>query len=196
MTSRLRTRLALAAGLAAAVVTAGVVPAVAGAASTGPYCGITWGSLAKSSPTMTQATVSGTRTGRHDCFDRLVVDLGGRPAAGFDVRYVDPPLRADGSGDALFVAGGEVVQVVVRAPAYTPAGTATVPWGGPGTVITRPDQFDADGFRTFEDLVWAGSFEGQSTFGLGVRARLPFRVFQLDGPGTGTRLVIDVAHKW
>jgi hypothetical protein len=29
-----------------------------------------------------------------------------------------------------------------------------------------------------------------------VRARLPFRVLTLDGPGAGTRLVIDVAHRW
>ena len=32
--------------------------------------------------------------------------------------------------------------------------------------------------------------------GLGVRARLPMRAFVLDGPGDGTRLVIDVAHRW
>jgi hypothetical protein len=29
-----------------------------------------------------------------------------------------------------------------------------------------------------------------------VRARLPFRVFVLRGPGSGSRLVIDVAHRW
>jgi len=29
-----------------------------------------------------------------------------------------------------------------------------------------------------------------------VRARLPFRVFVLAGPGNGSRLVIDVAHRW
>ncbi len=34
---------------------------------------------------------------------------------------------------------------------------------------------------------------GQSTIGLGVRARLPFRVGTLDNP---TRVVIDVAHHW
>lgn len=195
MTSTRRLRLALAAGVTAAVIGAGVVPAVAGAAA-GPYCGITWGSVAKSAPQGTQATVAGARVGRHDCYDRLVVDLAGRPAAGFDVRYIDPPFRADGSGDPLFVAGGAVLQVVVRAPAYDDSGSSTVPWASPGTVITRPDQLDARGFRTFEDLVWGGSFEGQSSFGLGVRARLPFRVFQLDGPGNGTRLVVDVAHRW
>ena len=185
MTSRLRIRLALAAGVTAAVIAAGVVPGVAGAAST-PTCGITWGSLAKAAPQMTGAPLTGVRTGRHDCYDRLVIDLAGRPAAGYDVRYITPPFRADGSGQALPVAGGAVLQVVVRAPAYDASGRSTLPPGGPSLA----------GYRTFKDLVWGGSFEGQSSFGLGVRARLPFRVLQLDGPGAGTRLVIDVAHKW
>ena len=52
------------------------------------------------------------------------------------------------------------------------------------------------GYSTFRQVAWAGSFEGQTTVGLGVRARLPFRVFALTGPGTGSRLVIDVAHRW
>ena len=37
----------------------------------------------------------------------------------------------------------------------------------------------------------AGDFEGQVTFGLGLRARKGFRVFRLTQP---TRVVIDVAH--
>ncbi|BAS14136.1 conserved hypothetical protein [Arthrobacter sp. Hiyo8] len=45
-------------------------------------------------------------------------------------------------------------------------------------------------------MAFAGSFEGYTSLGLGVRARLPFRVFTLAGPGTGSRLVIDVAHMW
>jgi hypothetical protein len=40
------------------------------------------------------------------------------------------------------------------------------------------------------------TFEGQTTFGLGVRAWRPFRVFALSGPGDGSRVVIDVAHRW
>jgi hypothetical protein len=189
-----RLRLAVGAVLSAAVLAVTVVPTVAGAAAN-PYCGITWGSGAKSAPAYTGAPVTGARVGRHDCFDRLVVDLGDTPAPGYDVRYIEPPYRADGSGDALFVAGGAVLQVVVHAPAYDGSGHATVPWNGTDIVV-RPHEFDAQGFRTFEDLVWGGSFEGQSSFGLGVRARLPFRVMKLDGPGSGSRLVVDVAHRW
>ena len=35
-----------------------------------------------------------------------------------------------------------------------------------------------------------------TTLGVGVRARLPFRVTMLPGPGGHTRLVLDVAHRW
>ena len=52
------------------------------------------------------------------------------------------------------------------------------------------------GYRTFRQVVYAGTFEGYTSVGLGVRARLPFRVLVLDGPGTSSRLVVDVAHHW
>ena len=60
----------------------------------------------------------------------------------------------------------------------------------------RKEVVDVTGYRTFSQVAWAGSFEGQTTIGLGVRARLPYRVFVLDGPGNRTRLVVDVAHRW
>jgi len=49
------------------------------------------------------------------------------------------------------------------------------------------------GFPVFRSVVWAGSFEGVTSLGLGVRARLPFRVFTLTNP---TRVVVDVARSW
>ena len=47
------------------------------------------------------------------------------------------------------------------------------------------------GYQTFRAAKYGGSFEGVTLFGLGVRARLPFRVFKLDD-----RIVVDVAHSW
>lgn len=169
-TSLLRTAAAIAVGAAVLVST----PTVGAAA--GPTCGITWGSLAKSDPDMAAATVTGLRTGRHGCFDRLVIDLAG-PVDGYDVRYV-PQVTQDGSGAAMPLRGGAFLQVVVRAGAERRHAASTA------------------GFTTFRQVAWAGSFEGQTTIGLGVRARLPFRVLVLAGPGTGSRLVIDVAHRW
>ena len=42
---------------------------------------------------------------------------------------------------------------------------------------------------------WLSSYEGSSTVGVGVRARLPFRVMTLADAGS-SRLVIDIAHNW
>lgn len=55
---------------------------------------------------------------------------------------------------------------------------------------------DVDGFTTLRSVVYGGGFDGYTTFGFGVRARLPFRVFVLDGPGGHSRIVMDVAHHW
>jgi hypothetical protein len=52
------------------------------------------------------------------------------------------------------------------------------------------------GYRTFRQAAWAGTYEGQTTIGVGVRARLPMRVFVLNGPGGERHLVVDVAHSW
>ncbi|HEX6597477.1 MAG TPA: hypothetical protein VF045_11105, partial [Acidimicrobiales bacterium] len=73
------------------------------------------------------------------------------------------------------------------------------PSGGTWTVgqhIVTPAQFSAGGYRTFRDLVFGGGNQHNTDIGLGVRGRLPFRVFTLAGPGSSSRLVIDVAHQW
>ena len=44
----------------------------ASASATSPYCGITWGSLSKAQNTMSSAALIDARTGRHDCYDRIV----------------------------------------------------------------------------------------------------------------------------
>jgi hypothetical protein len=51
-------------------------------------------------------------------------------------------------------------------------------------------------YSTFREVAYGGSFEGYTTIGLGVRARLPMRVFPLPGPANGDRFVVDVAHHW
>ena len=75
-----------------------------------------------------------------------------------------------------------------------------VPFDQSDNYTYRPaNRFEAvnlTGYRTFRQLISAGAFEGESDFDLGVRARLPFRVFTLAGPGTRARLVVDVSHRW
>lgn len=150
-------------------------------------CSTEWGSLPETATASTTGHLTAVRTGRHACFDRLVIDHDGDPA-GYRVEYVDR-LTADGSGNSIAIEGGAILRIVTTAPGYDADGRATIDPGG-------VDATDVGGYQTFRDVGWAGSFEGQTTIGLGVRARLPFRVFSLDGPGDGSRLVIDVAHRW
>lgn len=158
-----------------------------GPAAAAPYCGLVWGSLLKTDPAMSQAQVTNVRTGQHYCFDRLVIDLNG-PVAGYTVRYV-PQVTQDGSGFPVPLRGQAFLQVTVNAPAYV-NGNATYKPAEPNELS------NVSGYQTFRQVAWAGSYEGYSSLGLGVRARLPFRVFTLDGPAAGSRLVIDVAHFW
>ena len=160
--------LAVAAAAVLATSTAVAVPQLAGAAG----CSVTWGSQAKTSTTNLYGTVGAVRAGRHECFDRLVLD-NSRGGLGYHVSYVKQ-VTQDGSGFAVPLRGGAFLQVVDRAHAPRRLAMPSVA-----------------GYRTFRQVAWAGSFESQTTIGLGVRARLPFRVFR-----TTNHLVVDVAHTW
>ena len=161
-------------------------------ASTAATCATTtagWGSLPKSLNRMTSAPITNVRAGRQACFDRLVVDLRGR-GAGYTVRYVTRVL-SQGQGAVVPLRGGVRLSIVITAPAYDiNTGLATY------HPANRRELVSVAGFSTFRQVAWGGTFEGYTTIGLGVRARLPMRVFILNGPGTGSRVVIDVAHHW
>jgi hypothetical protein len=182
MNSTTRRRLACAAAAASLVVPVTAAAATTSAsAATSPYCGISWGSMQKSSALMTRGAVTDVRSGQHACFDRLVVDIGsGAGAVGYSVHYVDSVTGP--SGLPVAVAGGAKLQVTVNAPARS-----RVPSSG---------SISYSGWNTFRQLKWVASFEGYTDFGLGVRARLPMRVFTLPDTGGGQRLVIDVANRW
>jgi len=174
--------------LAAVLMAVGLGLLAPATAAADPYCGLVWGSLVKTDPAMSQAKVVNVRTGQHYCFDRLVIDLNG-PVAGYTVRYV-PQVVQDGSGLPVPLRGQAFIQLTVNAPAYDDAGNPTY------NPADKNELSNVTGYQTFRQVAWAGSFEGYSSLGLGVRARLPFRVLTLPGPGTGSRLVVDVAHFW
>jgi hypothetical protein len=158
------------------------------AAAASPYCGITWGSLAKANGDLSPNALVNVRTGRHGCYDRVVFDFRG-PATGYNVSYADQVFN-EASGKPLPVAGGARLAVHLLEPAYdAQTGASTYPHGSDHVA-------NVTGYRTLRDVVYGGSFEGHTTFGIGTRARLPFRVFTLAGPGTSSRIVIDVAHRW
>ncbi|MBB2994419.1 AMIN-like domain-containing (lipo)protein [Paeniglutamicibacter cryotolerans] len=188
---------ALRAGIMSALLVAGLgiapaVPAVSApvpsAPASAPYCGITWGSGADHVTGTSSARISNVRAGEHTCYDRLVIDLKGK-IKGYDVRYVKA-VYTEGQGRKVPLAGTADLRIIVNAVAYDSAGHRTY------NPKNNAKAVNVTGMRTFKQVAFLGSFEGQSSFGLGVRARLPFRSFVLAGPGAGSRLVIDVAHRW
>jgi hypothetical protein len=174
----------IAAAMAGAVV---LVAPVGAQANDSAACGITWGSLPKSGGAMSIAPLTNVRGGRHDCYDRLVMDIRGAQN-GFRVRYVTQVH--DQGGTVIPLRGGAFLEIELLDPAYDAAGNPTY------TPANRRELVNVAGWKTFRQVAWGGSFEGHTTVGLGVRARLPFRVFSLAGPGTSSRVVLDVAHRW
>jgi len=130
------------------------------------------------------------RAGRHACYDRVVFDMAGPSLVGFSARYV-PEVAADASGLPVAVPGGAALEVVVRAPARGSD-------GGPALAAVGADFVDpaqVANWGSLRGVRFAGSFEGQSTIAVGVRERLPFRVFSLVDPERQTRrVVVDISH--
>lgn len=178
------------AGTAAAAGSASVAYRSAPAAPAAVTCGVNWGSLPKTGTGQGDRPLTDVRTGRHDCYDRMVLDVRpGTPAASasYQVRYVDK-LYQDGSGRPLEVGGGAVLEIVASAPSYDPETHEPTYPARAGKALPG---VNLKGYKTFRDARFGASYEGTTQLGLGVRARLPFRVLEL-----GDRIVVDVAHTW
>lgn len=118
--------------------------------------------------------------GHHDCFDRIVIAVDTPDLVGFHVGYVDGVV-SQGKGEAVPVAGGAVLDVVIDAP------------------VSNADLFNglgfvADGWSALREYKYAGSFEGVTEFAVGTSAKLPFAVYHLPTPDGKMRVVIDIAH--
>lgn len=176
-------RMALVAAAAVAALAVVVVPSASAAPG---HCGIEWGSQPRQVSPATGRHLTNIRAGQQDCFDRLVFDIPGSDATGYLVEYRDE-VHEDGSGKPVPLRGGAKMLIVLHSPAYDTENNFTETY----TFADRTELVDVTGFSAFRQVAWANSWEGTSTVGLGVRARLPFRVFTLPG-----RVVVDVAHQW
>jgi hypothetical protein len=183
-----------ASGAPAAGTSASSVP-VADQSGSGTVCATpAWGTAGKGgSPVLSAAPLYLVRVGQHPCYDRVVFDVNGPEAVGYTVRYV-PVVQADGSGKPVPVAGAAALEVVVRAPML-----GTDDQGHqPGTAVPAVGQdlvaaSRLAGWASVRQVVYAGSFEGQTTAAIGVRARLPFRVL-VTGDRGYRHIIVDIAH--
>lgn len=172
--------------LGTAASTAGAAPAEGSRAAAA--CPTGWGSGTKTGgAVMSGDHLRDVRTGRHECYDRIVFEVPGGGQVGYNATYVDG-FYADPSGQYIPVAGGAILDIRVGAWSYDlEAGVPTYP----GRIGRPLPTVNIAGYSTFRDTRFGGTFEGQTQVGLGVRARLPFRVLQL-----ADRVVVDVAHSW
>ncbi len=154
-------------------------------------CSTRWGTGAKGPRivTLSRTTLTGVRAGAHPCFDRIVVDLSSQLShRGFRVGYVRA-VEQDGSGDVVSLRGQAKLRVVVGAPAHDANGRPTYVPRHP------PELVRSSSLRAVKQVAWAGSFEGQTTIGVGVDRARSFRAFVLDSTTGPDRLVIDIATR-
>ncbi|WP_409483665.1 hypothetical protein [Arsenicicoccus dermatophilus] len=111
------------------------------------------------------------RTGRHACFDRVVIDY----------------LPVEGTGPAM------------RNVGYT--GGMSKPWRGGRAMIfiTTPGEIDpytvvTKGYRSLVAVSLCDRHR-MSVICIEVRRKVPYRVMDLAGPGAKRRLVVDIAHR-
>ncbi|MGO0576313.1 AMIN-like domain-containing (lipo)protein [Ornithinimicrobium panacihumi] len=124
--------------------------------------------------------ITGVRTGTHDGFDRVVLDLtGDEVGLGWYAAFTDQVFH-DPTGEPLDVAGQTYLQLGVRG----------IDW-----IVDSPERYAGDpvpgGSTVVEEVVFGGLFEGQQQIVLGLTEQTAYRVFALSDP---SRIVIDVQH--
>jgi hypothetical protein len=119
------------------------------------------------------------RVAHHPTYDRVTFEFTTqRP--GYRVAYVGK-VTQDGSGAPVALQGQAFLSVVFEpAVAHDDAGAPT--YRGPRSVVT--------GYPSLKQVAFAGDFEGNVSWGLGLDDRVGFRVIELDGP---PRIAVDVA---
>lgn len=135
--------------------------------------------------TYTEAQILNVRIGKQDCFDRVVIDINNGPEVGFYASY-EPVVRQDGSGEPIEVAGGAALQLIVGAPATMLA--------DPGFTLYPASVLEANDWQALREVRYAGFFEGQSTFAIGVAQERPFAVSTVVREGQVTHVIVDIAH--
>lgn len=122
------------------------------------------------------------RFGRHDGYDRLVLDLGGSGEPSWRVEYVGE-ARGQASDELIVIDGNAVLRMDVQCVMY-PGEDGAAEYDGPDVIAPPPG-------GAIAEVVVDSVFEGTMEIFVGVAAETPFRAFLLENP---TRLVLDVQN--
>ena len=178
---------------------------VASTAAAATHCRTHWGSSVEKQVRAVDGPITGARAVRRGCFDRVVINLKGT-SPGYRVRYVSKAgvgIRLRGPTQLAVLAQSSRFQVGQCFPVVCDG------VGGPLLPANWRNLINLTGFRTVRQVAitkqrWSSSpvppdnfsviTGGETTYGIGVRKRLPFRVFTRQY-ATTSQLVIDVAHR-
>jgi hypothetical protein len=149
--------------------------------------------LAGASTTMVVGTTTATATallervavGRHEGYDRVVFQFRGEGLPGYRISYVEPPLKEDGSGNPVDIAGKAFV--VVR---MEPASGFDLNTGEGQLVYKGPKRIEGSsaGTSVVQEVVRTGDFEAVLTWAIGLEEKVDFRVTTATSPA---RLIVD-----
>jgi hypothetical protein len=163
---------------------ASVSTTVAGASTTALEGGTT-------SPVSVPSSASGiayllhVRLAGQPGFDRLVFEFQGDDLPGYDIAYVEPPIREDASGNPVTVDGEAFLQVRME-----PASGVDLRGEEVVEIYQGPKRVSASGTHVVDEVVETGDFEANLTWVVGLGERVPFRVDTLSSP---PRLVVELA---
>jgi hypothetical protein len=123
-------------------------------------------------PGAKQAVISDVRVGHHSNCDRVTIEYSGT-LSGYQVGFVSKVV-GDASGKTVHLEGSAFINVALHHTSTTQQ-------------APQPDLKPE--FAILRELRGAGDFEGNTSYGLGLRSKQPFAVYTLERP---TRLIIDI----
>lgn len=116
------------------------------------------------------------------CADYVFIWIKGNRTPGFRAEYVNV-VTADGSGNPVPTQGKAALQLVISAPDANP--------------VRVGSQLHSDravrGDKSLRQVLYAGSFEGQTTFAIGVADKRPFTVEQQFAGGQ-VKIIVAISH--
>ena len=156
-------------------------PSSSGGATVGNPAPSSLGDTAQCAAGTSTATLTKITTGRHDTFDRVVLEFSG-PAPSCSADYVNQ-ITQDPSSRPVALAGNAFLKVALHG--------AVAHDGGGRPTYAGANVIDTPALDNVKAVALAGDFEGYVTIGVGLNHKAHYAVSTLSDP---TRVVIDVSH--
>jgi len=159
------------------------------AEQTDPLAGAGTSIVVAPSTAKATALLERVAVGHHEGYDRVVFEFRDEGLPGYRIEYVEPPLKEDGSGDPVDIAGNAFV--VVR---MEPASGFDLNTGEGELVYKGPKRLEGSsaGATVVKEVVRTGDFEAVLSWAVGLDSKVPFRVTTATSP---SRLIVDFKNQ-